>query len=29
MVLFGVYPLPLLGLFNSAFLPLMNGLAGK
>jgi NADH-quinone oxidoreductase subunit M len=29
MVLFGVYPLPLLGLFNSAFLPLMSGLVGK
>jgi NADH-quinone oxidoreductase subunit M len=29
MVLFGVYPLPLLSLLNSAFLPLMNSLAGK
>jgi NADH-quinone oxidoreductase subunit M len=29
MVLFGIYPLPLLSLLNSAFLPLMNSLAGK
>jgi NADH-quinone oxidoreductase subunit M len=29
MVLFGIYPIPLLSLFNSAFLPLMSGLVSK
>jgi len=29
MILFGIFPAPLLNFFNTAFVALMNGFAGK